>query len=71
MPQFKIDTREVEELFLVPLNYFMNPNNYRLYTVADESLSFARMECIGRITLFEVQQPLFAQFISACSATLV
>lgn len=41
MPQFKIDTREVEELFLVPLNYFMNPNNYRLYTVADDSLSFA------------------------------
>lgn len=38
--QFMIDTREVEEVFLVPLSFLTNPNNYRLYTVTHGSTSF-------------------------------
>lgn len=38
---FVIDTREVEEVFLVPLSYLTNPNNYRLYTVSRDDTPFS------------------------------
>ena len=39
---FMIDSREVEEVFLVPLSYLTDPNNYRLYTAvaANAALPF-------------------------------
>ena len=37
--RFMIDAREVEEVFLVPLSYLTDPNNYRLYTVVDGTSS--------------------------------
>ena len=38
---FVIDTKEVEEVFLVPLSFLTNPNNYRLYTVAGPDSTFS------------------------------
>ena len=38
---FMIDTREVEEVFLVPLSYLTDPNNYRLYTAPNSILPFS------------------------------
>ncbi|MDO5666300.1 MAG: CoA pyrophosphatase [Alcaligenaceae bacterium] len=38
--RFVIDTREVEEVFLVPLSYLTNPNNYRLYTASRDGVPF-------------------------------
>ena len=38
---FMIDTREVEEVFLVPLSYLTNPNNYRLYKAPNAILPFS------------------------------
>ncbi|CAM5191640.1 CoA pyrophosphatase [Oligella ureolytica] len=38
---FMIDVREVEEVFLVPLSYLTDPNNYRLYTAPNSILPFS------------------------------
>lgn len=38
---FMIDSREVEEVFLVPLSYLTDPNNYRLYTAPNSVLPFS------------------------------
>ncbi|NLA50957.1 MAG: CoA pyrophosphatase [Alcaligenaceae bacterium] len=38
---FMIDSREVEEVFLVPLSYLTDPNNYRLYTAPNTALPFS------------------------------
>lgn len=38
--RFVIDTREVEEVFLVPLSYLTDPNNYRLYTATRDGVPF-------------------------------
>ncbi|WP_432784990.1 putative Nudix hydrolase NudL [Oligella sp. MSHR50489EDL] len=39
--RFVIDAREVEEVFLVPLSYLTDPNNYRLYTAERDGMSFS------------------------------
>lgn len=39
--RFMIDTREVEEVFLVPLSFLTDPNNYRLYTADRGELPFS------------------------------
>lgn len=38
--RFVIDAREVEEVFLVPLSYLTDPNNYRLYTAERDGMAF-------------------------------
>ncbi|NLA88914.1 MAG: CoA pyrophosphatase [Alcaligenaceae bacterium] len=38
---FVIDTKEVEEVFLVPLSFLTDPNNYRLYTVTGPDSTFS------------------------------